>query len=173
MLRRAELRGETDRAEHPERVVAVGLLRLQRGADYARRKVADASERIDKRAVVLLLQAERHRVDSEIPAFLILLKRTVLDNRLARIVAVGLLPGPDELNLRPVPLQHRGAESLEYGHVAMPAFLFLDLRGHCLGQLDPAPLHHDVDVIVRSAKEAVTHIASDHESPHAKFLRRR
>ncbi len=171
LLRGAEFRCETDRAKHPQGVVAVGLLRLQRGAYHASRKVTDAAERIHESAIVLFLETERHRIDCEVPALLILLERPVLDNGLARVVAVGLPARADKLNLRPVPLQHGGAESLEDGHVAVSVFLLLNLRGHSLGQSDSASLHDYVDVVVRPAEEAVPHITSYHESPYTKFLR--
>ena len=54
-------------------------------------------------------------------------------------------------------MQHRGAEILEIGDV------LLRLLPHGLREIDPTPLHDDVDVGARAAEEAVAHEAADHE----------
>ena len=152
-----ELRGEADGAEHAQRVVAVGLFRLERGADDAGREVADAPEGVHERAEILLAQAESHRIDGEIPPQLVLFQRPVLHDGLPGIAVVGLLARAHELHLDALVVQHRGAEVLEHAHVRM------DLRRHGFRESDAAPLHDDVDVRVGTSQEAVADIAADDE----------
>ena len=128
-----ELRGEADGAKHAQRVVAVGLFGLERGADDAGREVADAAERIDQAAEILLAQAEGHRVDGEIPPQLVLFQRPVLHDGLPGIAVVGLLARAHELHLDALVVQHRGAEVAEHAHVRM------DLRRHGFRERDAAP----------------------------------
>ena len=160
-----ELRGEADGAEHPQRVVAVGLFGLERGADDAGREVADAAERIDQRAEILLAQAEGHGVDGEVPPQLVLFQRTVFHDRFAGIAVVGFLARAHELHLDALVVQHGGAEVAEHAHVRM------DLRRHGFREGDAAPLHHDVNVRIGPAKETVADIAADDEGAHPEVRR--
>ena len=77
-LRSGELCGEAYGPEHPQGIVRVGRIRIERGADYAIGKVAYAAERIYQRTEVLLLQGEGHSVDSEVAAHLVVLEGAVL-----------------------------------------------------------------------------------------------
>ena len=165
MLGGRELRGEADGAEHPQRVVAVGLFGLERGADDAGREVADAAERVDQGAEVLLTQAEGHGVDGEIPPELVLFESSVLDDGFPGIAVVGLLARAHELHLDALVVQHRGAEVLEYAYVRR------NLRRHGFREGDAAPLHHDVDIRVGAAQEAVADIAADDEGAHPEVRR--
>ena len=87
-------------------------------------------------------------------------------------MAIGFLTGTDELYLSPVPLEHGGTEGLEYRDIAMAMLILLDIGGHGLGELDPATLDDDVDVIIAAAQEAVPDISPDHESPDTESLSR-
>ena len=171
LLRGAELDREADSPKHPERIVAVSLFGLQWGPDYPRGKIPDPAERIYERPEILLLEAECHGVDREIATQLILLKGPVLNDRLAGVMPVGFLAGPDELYLGSVPFEHGGTESLEYRHIAMAMLILLDIGGHCLGELDPAAFDDDIDVIIAATEEAVPDISTDHEGPDTELLR--
>jgi len=52
----------------------------------------------------------------------------------------------------------------------MPVVPFLNLRRNGFRELDSAPFHDYVNVVIRSSEEAVTHVPPYHESPYAKFL---
>ncbi len=48
----------------------------------------------------------------------------------------------------------------------MPMIPFFNLRRYGFSKLDPASLHDYVYVVIRSAKEAISHITPYHESPY-------
>lgn len=54
----------------------------------------------------------------------------------------------------------------------MAMLMLLDIGRHGLGELDPATLDDDVDVIIAAAQEAVPNISAYHESPDTESLSR-
>ena len=166
MFRGGELGRESHRPEHPQRVVAIGLFGFQRGPDDAGTEVADAAEGIYQRAEVALTEAESHRIDGKVPPQLVLFQGAVFHDRLAGFAVVGFLPRPHEFHLGTAVMQHRRSEIAEHAHVAGMFLAGRYFRGHGFRQVDAAPLHHDVDIIVLAAQEAVSHITADHESAH-------
>ena len=79
---------------------------------------------------------------------------------------VGFLPRPHEFHLGTAVMQHRRTEIPEDAHVAGMLLAGGDFGRHRFCQVDSAPLHHDVDIVVLAAQEAVSHITADHESAH-------
>ena len=157
----AQLRRKSHGTQHPQGVVAVGPVRLERGAEQSGIEVADAAERIHQRPVILFLQAECHRIDRKVAAALILFDRAVLDYGLAGFGAVGLPSRTYELHfIRPV-MQHRRAEIAEYGHVGP------DLGSDGFGKTDAAAFDHYVDVVAGPLEEIVTHEPAYDEGSHA------
>ena len=156
-----ELGRETHRAEHPERIVGIGRVRVERRAYHAVGEVPYASERVHQLAEAVLLERERHRIDREVTALLVVLQRAVLDYGLAGLAAVGFAPRPHELYLVGAVMQHRGPEVLEIGYLVPgpPA----DLHG----EVYATAFHDYVDVVAGAAEEAVAHIASYHEGADA------
>ena len=161
----AQLRGETDGTEHPERVVAIGGVGVERRADETCIEVADAAERIDQAPVVFPLQAESHGVDGEVAALLVFFQRAVFHDGLARRGAVRLAACSHELHFHAVAVQHGGAEILEHGDFDAESV------GYGLGQGDAAALHYDVDVVAGPLQEEIAHVAPDDESTYALLAR--
>ena len=160
LLGSGELGRETDGPEHTQRVVGIRRIRVQRGPDDARGQVFDAAERVHQLAERIRLQRERHGVDGEIAALLVVLQGAVFHYRLARFAPVGLFPGAHEFDFIAFVVQHRGAEVFEIGHIRMRPLA----HGAC--ELDSAAFHDYVYIAGRAAEEAVAHIASDHEGTH-------
>ena len=95
----------------------------------------------------------------------VLFEGSVLHDGFPGIAVVGLLARAHELHLDALVVQHRGTEVLEYAYVRM------DLRRHGFREGDAAPLHHDVDIRVGAAQEAVADIAADDEGAHPEVRR--
>ncbi len=163
MLLRAQARGKTDGPEHSQRVVGIGLFRLQRGSDDAGRQVPDASERIHQGTVVPRIEAEGHGVDGEVSPQLVFLQRAILHDGFTGIPVVAFLPGSHKLHLHSAVFEHRRSEIPEHAHAGVALF------GHGLGQADAAPLHHNVYVVIGLAQETIPHVAPYHEGPYAQF----
>ena len=161
LRRSSQLGRETYCANHAQRIIAVGRVRIQRSADNARCQVSDATERIDKSAEILLLQAESHGIYREVATQLIILQRAVLHYRVARVARIRLLASPNELNLDAAIAQHGCAVSLEHGYIAVHTL------SHSLGKRNAAALHHYVYILAWTSQKTVTHITPDHESAHA------
>ena len=124
MFRSGEFGGKTDCTNHAQRVVTVGRVRIERGADYSGREVAYSSERIYQCPKVILLEAERHRVDREVTAQLVFAECAVLDYWLAGFPPVAFLSRANELDFHAVIFQHRSSEILEYRNMYVITFLF-------------------------------------------------
>ena len=78
-----KLGGKPDCTHHPQRVVAICGVGIERCPDYAGRQVTYASERVHKGTEVLLLKAEGHSVYGEVTPQLVIFQSTVLDDGLA------------------------------------------------------------------------------------------
>ena len=160
---KVQLRGKPYGANHPQRVVRVGNVRIQRCAKQAFLKVRNSAERVYKIAVILFLQGECKGVDSKVPALLVILQCTVFHNRLAGIAVVGFLPCSHELYLISAVPKHCGTEVLEHAHLAV------DFLSHGLGYLYSAAFHNYVYIVPRPLEEAVTDKAADYKGSHPVF----
>ena len=169
-LRGAELGCKSHGTKHTERVIAICRVRVQGSADYTCREVLDSAERIYQCAEITLLEAECHGIDSEIPSFLVVLQGSVLDDRLSRITMIGLFPRAHELYLNAMILQHGRAEILEDGDAAAMFFSFLDMVCNSSRKRNTASFYHYVNVIIRSAKEAIAHVTAYDKSPYTNTL---
>ena len=161
LLGSAELGRKTHGAQHPERIVGVSGVGVERSADDAGCEVPYASEGIYKRSEVFLLERESHGVDCEVASQLVVLKGSVLYDRLPRFASVRFFPGSHKLDFIALEVQHCCAEVLEIRHVCAG---FLSDRP-C--EIDAASFDHYVDIVARSAKKTVAYIASYGEGPHA------
>ena len=133
-----QLRGKADAAHHAQGVVAEGDVWLK-GCGYdAILQVGQAVEGVYQFAKAVFVQADGHCVDGEVATVLIVLQGTVLDNGLARIVAVALAAGTDEFYfspLQPPPtgggyFDLRRSEVLEHREVGLTPQHALQLLRH-------------------------------------------
>ena len=159
-----ELRGEPYGPHHAQGVVAEGDVGVERGADNPFFEVVHTAEGVDQFAPAVAVQTQGQGVDGEVAPVLVVLQGSVLDYRLARVVAVRLLAGADELDFEifaPVVILHLGrtevAEGREMGPFAQPG-------GERLGQFDAAAQGDDVDVFGGAVQKDVAHIAADDEA---------
>ena len=152
--------GEPYGPDHPQRIIAVSGIGIQRRADNACSQVPYPSERIHQGAEIIFLKAECHRVYRKIPAFLIVFQRAVFHYRLSGIPSVRFFSGPDKLHFNTPVAQHCSPEIPENGNIGMHGI------GHSLCQFYPAALHHDVYILARPAQKTVPDIAAYHKSPY-------
>ena len=93
-----QLGGEAYAAHHAQGVVAEGDVGVKGRGDDAVLKVGKAVKRVDQLAEAVMVQADGHRVDGEVAPVLVVLQRAVLHDGLARVMAVALTAGADELH---------------------------------------------------------------------------
>ena len=165
MLRSREPGGESDGPDHAQWIVAVGGVRVKRGADDACGKVPYSSERVYQSPEILFLEAECHGIDGEVPSFLVVLDGPVFHNGFPGVFSVGFFPCSHKFHFNAFVAQHCCAEVLENGYIAVYGLAY------GFGKTDAAAFHHYVDVLARASQEAVAHIASYHEGPYAFLLR--
>ena len=138
-----ELRGEAYAAQHAQRVVREGHVRVERRAYYAVLKVGQAVEGVYKLAEARAVEAHGKGVNGEVAAVLVVLQRAVFYHGLARVVAVALLAGADELHLKVLILHLGRAEIAEDGQLGPLAEPLLQRLGYAYA----AAYNHHVDVV--------------------------
>jgi hypothetical protein len=92
--------GEADATEHSQRVVREGDVWIERRADDSVVKVVDASEWVNEFAKAILVQTDSHCVNGEVATILIVLKSSVLYDRLARVTLIALPTSADEFDFK-------------------------------------------------------------------------
>jgi len=93
-----ETGGETDAAEHTERVVAEGDVRVERRADDAVIEVVYSSEGIHEFSEAALVETDSHGIDGEVTAVLVVFQCAVLHYRIARFAVVAFLSRSHEFH---------------------------------------------------------------------------
>jgi hypothetical protein len=117
--------------------------------------VPQAAEEVDQPAVLAPVQADRQRVDREVPAIQVLLDRRKLNRRERPRRLVVFEPGRGDVEFDPVrERDHGGAELLVRLHPAA------ELLHEHAREGDAVALDHDVHVQVRHAQEKVPHDAA-------------
>ena len=147
----AEFGCESDCAEHSQRVVAVGRVRVERGADNSCRQIANAAERVHQRPEIFFLQAQCQCVDGEVASFLVVFQCAVFYYRFSGIAVIRFFSRAHEFDFCPVVFQHGCAEILEYRDAASVVFAFTYMVSYGSGQFDSAAFDYDVYVICLSA----------------------
>ncbi len=137
----AQLRGESHRAHHTQRVVREGDISIARGANCALLQIAHSIEWVDQFTKSCRIQRPRHSVDCEIAAALVVVETTLLDTWLARIGGVGLFASTHKLHLETIDVEHCGAKSFENRN------LTTHLAPKCLGELYSAAYHHNIYIV--------------------------
>ena len=150
------MRGKTYAAQHAQGVVRERHVRVERRAYDTVFKVGQAVEGVYQFAETGLVEAYRHGVYGEVAAVLVVLQRAVLHYRLARVVAVALLPGAYKLHFHVLILHLGGAEITEYGQPCPLAELLFKR----LGNANAAAYHHHVDIVRRPFEEQVAHVSA-------------
>ena len=161
-----ELSGETDATHHTQRVVGKRYLRVEGRGNDAVLKVGNAVEGVDKLTKAGSVQADGHRVDSEITAVLVVFERAVLDNGFARVMAIALLAGSDKLNLHITHFDLSSTEILEDREVRLVAENALQLFCH----LDATAHNNNVNVVGGTLEENVAHIPAHDVAFHVQMV---
>ena len=163
-----QLCGETYAAHHTQGVVAEGDVGVEGRGNDAILQVGQPVERVYQLAKPLFVKADGHRVNSEVAAVLVVFQRAVLNNRLARVVAVALAPGTNKFHLTvnafiAIELYLCRSKVLEHSQMGTPPQTLLQLSGY----LNAAANHHHIDVIGGPLQENITHVATHHIAFHA------
>ena len=161
-----QLGGKADATHHTQGIVTEGNVRIERRADVFFTHVLHSSERIHQLSITLPVEADRQGIDSEVPAVLVVLQRTVFHNRLARIVRVGLLAGAHKLHFRTMILQLRRTEILENRKVCTTPQAFGKRLRHC----NAAAHHYHINIFGRALQENVAHVAAYHVTFQSQFI---
>ena len=109
-----QLGGKTHTTHHAQRVVAESDVGVERRTDEAVFHVPHAVERVDQFPEPFTVQTYGQRVNREITAVLVVFQRPVFHHRLARVMAVTLLPCSHELHLHPLELDLCRTEIAEH-----------------------------------------------------------
>ena len=163
-----QLGGKADAAHHTQRVVTESDVRVKRRTNGFLLHILHSSKRVHQFSIAMPVQANRQRIDGKVPPVLVILQRTVLNNRLARIVCVGLLTRTHKLHFRSMILQLRRTEILENREMSATAQTF----GKSLSHNDSATYHYHINIFGRTLQEYVTHVAADYVTFQSQFIRR-
>ena len=160
----SQLRGETHGPHHAQGIVREGDVGIARRADDALLQVVHPVERVDQLAERVAVERPGQGVDGEIAAALVVVERSGLDLRFARIVRIGLLAGPYEFDLDAARAEHRRAEGLEDRDFRV------EFAPERLGQGDAAADDHHVDIGRWTPQVIVADVSAHDEGPHALFV---
>ncbi len=153
-----QLRGKAHTAHHAQRIVAEGHVGVEWRADDAILQVVDAVEGVNEFTEAVAVETHREGVDGEVATVLVVFQRTVLDMRLTAVAVVALTPGAHKLHLLVVPLHLRRSEVAEHREVSRSAKRILESLRH----LNATANHHHINIVARTLKEEVAHIATHH-----------
>ena len=106
--------GKPDAAQHAQRVVREGDVGVEGGAYDAVLHIVHAVKGVYELAEAVMVEADGKGVDGEIASVLVVFQRSVLDMRLAAVVAVGFLARTHKFYLEVAVLHLCGAEVAEY-----------------------------------------------------------
>ena len=148
--------GKPHGTHHPQRVVAEGDVGVERRADDATLQVTDAVKRVEQFTIALLVQADCHRVDGEVAAFLVVIEGAVFHDGIAALAVIGLAAGAHKLQLPLARLDLGGAVGAE--HCQMGALA--DASGNGFGDLDAATHGDEVHVVAGAFQEDIPHISA-------------
>ena len=95
-----KLCSKTNGPHHTQRVVGKRNVGVERRTDNAPLQIVESAERIDKLTEIRLVHAHCHGIDGEVAAFLVILQRAVLHNRLTAVMAVRLLACSDKFKFQ-------------------------------------------------------------------------
>ena len=151
-----ELCGKAYATHHAQGVVAKGHIGVERGADEAVLHVKQSIKGIGELTEAVGIETHGQGVDGEVAAVLVILEGAILDDGLARVVRVGLLTGPYELNLHVAPLELRRAEVAEDIHMSTAA----ELLAQGLGNLDATAHDYHVDILRWALQVEIAHVAT-------------
>ena len=98
-----ELGSKADAAHHTQGVVAESDFRVEGRSNDAVLEVGNTVKGIYQLTKALTIQTDSHGIDGEVATVLVVFQGTILDDRLARVVAIALATGTDELNFYLVP----------------------------------------------------------------------
>ena len=160
-----ELRRETGRAQHSERIVAESDIRIKGCLQDARLHITEPAIGVAQSAVLLAGQGDRQGVDGKVAARKIAQQGRRLDLGFPRIGAVNLAPGGGYLDAGLPPGNEGRAEISVRDHGTQ-----LELPREPFGKSDAVPLDHQVKVLGRPLHEQVAHIAADQVDSQARFL---
>ena len=161
-----ELCGKAYAAHHSQWVVTECYARLQWSAYYAVLKVEHSVKRIDKFAETGCIEAYCHSIDCEIAAVLVIFECSVLNNWVARVVAVALLACTHEFNLVLLVFHLRSTEIGIYGKVcSLSQFL---AEGTC--HLNTFAHYNNVNVGRWAFKEYIANISANDITLHTQFI---
>ena len=121
-------------------------------------QVSNAVERVDQITKGVTIETQGQGIDGEIPAFLIVFYATVFDDGFATSAFVGLLSGPYKFHLHFTNSKHGSSEILENRDLSCT-------HHFCsfLGQCNPAPHHHNVNVFGGAIQQEVPDVSSNGE----------
>ena len=162
----AQLGGKAHTAHHAQRVIAECDVGIEWRSNDAIFQVVDAIEGVHEFAETIFIQTDGHRVNGEVTAVLVVFQRTILHDRLSRVVAVALLASTDKLHLESPRFHLRCAEILEHTQMCLTAEFLLQQLCH----FNAASHNHHIDVLRRTLEEDVAHVATHHIALHAEFV---
>ena len=159
---KVQLRCKTDASHHAQWVVAKGDARLQgRGYD-AILQISQSVKRINQFTKTCFVQTDGHRVDGEVATILIVLQRTILYDRFARVVTVALLASPHKLHL----VFHALLTEFHLGRTKVLKHTKMRFLTHhalqFLSHLDATANHNDINIVRWAFQEYVSYISSHH-----------
>ena len=149
----SQLRGEAHGPHHAQRIVREGYVGVARRADDAVLKIVHAVEGIHQLTEPLSVERPRQRVDGKVAPPLVVLQRTRLDGGFARVVGIGLLARPHELDLDAAGTHHGRPETSEYGNARM------HLAAQSLRHGDAVAHNHDIHIGRGTPQIVVAHVA--------------
>ena len=93
---------------------------------------------------------------------MVVLERTILDNRFTRVMTVAFLASTNEFDFVLLPLltklDLRGTEVTKYGKMSLLTQLALQFFSYS----DATANHHDIDIVRRSFEKNITNISPNH-----------
>ena len=163
--RKAQLGSESNGAHHAQRVVREGDVGVARSANQTILHILHPVEGIDQLTEALLGERPGQRIDREVATTLIILKRTGLNERFARVVGVALTASTDKLHLHPIAgAQHGRTKGL------IDRNLGAQLTPQRLGQRNTATHDHHIDIGRGATEVVIAHITAYDIGIHALLL---
>ncbi len=151
-----ELGGETDTAQHAQRVVGESDVRVERRADNTALDVAEAVVAVDYLAEVIFIDRNRHGIDGEIAPREIIVKCAVFNDGITRITVIRLPACTYKLEFYLAPVHLRRTVVAVYGQRGLRA----ERLGHRPGKVDTRPHRNEVDILGVTAYNEVAYITA-------------
>ena len=152
-----ELGGKADCPHHAQRVVAESYVGVEWSADDLTVNIAKAVVTVDDLPEAVAIDAYGERIDSEVAAREILVESTILDNRIARVAAIGFATRTHKLEFEVSMLHLGGAIVTVYSQRSMAPQSSRD----SFGKLDSGANCHKIDVFRRATDDNIAHISTD------------